>query len=112
MIENTFVIDAVVHAFDFSSDNKVESFAKEKFRDVQTFWHKVVHASLESKEPGYLLNFEEFTTRWKAQDLAHALFVESDVDMVVAHSVQISAVLQNGPSPWDAHVELKRLAPE
>ncbi len=112
MIENTFVIDAVVHAFDFSSDNKVESFTKEKFRDVQTFWHKVVHSSLESREPGYLLNEEEFTTRWKAQDLAHALFVESDVDMVVAHSVQISAVLQNGPSPWDAHVELKRLAPE
>lgn len=112
MIENTFVIDGVVHAFDFSKDNKAESYDPAKFIGVQNFWHRVIHASLESPEPGYLLNFEEFTTRWKASALAHALFVESDVDMVVSHSVQISAVLQNGPSPWEAHVELKRLAPD
>ena len=112
MIENNFVIDGVVHAFDFSNDNRVESYPTEKFRNVQDFWHQVIHASLESPEPNYLLNFEEFTTRWNVEDLAHALFVESDVDMVVSHSVQISAVLQNGPSPWNAHVELKRLAPD
>ena len=112
MIENNFVIDGVVHAFDFSNDNRVESYPTEKFRNVQNFWHQVIHASLESPEPNYLLNFEEFTTRWNVEDLAHALFVESDVDMVVSHSVQISAVLQNGPSPWNAHVELKRLAPD
>ncbi|PMB04715.1 hypothetical protein CEN49_20125 [Fischerella thermalis CCMEE 5273] len=112
MIENNFVIDAAVHAFDFSNENRVRSYPPDKFQDVQNFWHQVIHASLESLEPGYLLGFEEFTKRWQAEDLAHALFVESDLDMVVAHSVQISAVLQNGPSPWDTHVELKRLAPD
>lgn len=112
MLNDTFIIDGAVHAFDFSEKNRVANFPLDKFSDVQTFWHEVVHSALESPEPGYLQVRDEFTTPWSAEDLAHALFVESDVDMAIAHSVQISAVLQNGPSPWDAHVQLKELAPD
>lgn len=112
MIENKFVIDAVVHSFDFSTNNKADKADPKVFQSVQTFWHDVVHGSLESKEPGYLLNFEEFTTRWHPEDLAHSYFVESDVDMVISHSVQISSFFKNGPSSWDIAVELKRVAPE
>ena len=112
MLENILIIDGAVHAFDFSAENRVETFPVEKFGDVQTFWHQVIHSALESPDPGYLQTREEFTRPWNAEDLANALFVESDVDIAVAHSVQISAVLQNGPSPWDSHVKLKELAPD
>lgn len=112
MLNDTLIIDAAVHAFDFSDENRVPSFPLDKFGGVQDFWHGVIHSALESHAEGYLQTREEFIMPWNAEDLAHALFVESDVDLAVAHSVQISAVLQNGPSPWNSHVQLKALAPD
>src|SRR5262245_4522393 len=111
MIEGTFVIEGVAHAFDFSSDNRAETVDPETYRQIGYFGYKQLHTTLESLEPGYTLSLQEFTARWHAEDLAHTFFVESDVDMVVHHSVVISSCYRDGASRWDTGVELKRLAP-
>jgi predicted TIM-barrel fold metal-dependent hydrolase len=111
MIDDTLIIDGVVHAFDFSDDNRAPGCDLRSYRGLQTFWHEVVHSALESPEPGYGMSLPEFTTRWHAEDLAHTFFVESDVDVVVAHSVHIGSFLRNGPSRWDVSRELARIAP-
>ena len=89
MIQDTFVIDGVAHAFDFSASNRAETIDPETYERIGVFGYKQLHTALESLEPNYLLSVEEFTARWNAEDLAHTFFVESDVDMVVHHSVYI-----------------------
>ncbi|CAN5690443.1 amidohydrolase family protein [soil metagenome] len=112
MIQDAFVIDGVAHAYDFSDDNRIDTCDPERYRNLQHFAYMLGHESLESLEPGYLLTLDEFTARWKAEDLAHSFFVESDVDMVVHHSVAISSYFRDGAARWDTGVELKRIAPD
>jgi predicted TIM-barrel fold metal-dependent hydrolase len=73
--------------------------------------YEIAHAKLESKEPGYLLTLREFSSRWNPEDLAHAFFVESDVDMMVHHSVQIDSYFPEGTPGWPTGVALKKVAP-
>lgn len=112
MIQDIFVIDAVAHAYDFSPSNRAESCDPELYHQIGVFGYRQLHEPLESLEPGYLLSLEEFTAPWNAEDLAHAFFVESDVDMVVHHSVAIPSCYRYGAARWDTGVELKRLAPD
>ncbi len=112
MIQDVFVIDGVAHAYDFSDENRIPSCAPERYGNLQKFAYMLGHESLESLEPGYLLTPEEFTARWRAEDLAHTFFVESDVDMVVHHSVAISSYFRDGAARWDTSVDLKRIAPD
>jgi predicted TIM-barrel fold metal-dependent hydrolase len=112
MIEDIFVIDGVAHALDFSDSNKVESAPIQKLRDFTSFAHNTFMDQVESHEPGYRLTPEEYNTRFTAEDLAYAFFVESDVDMVVAHAVDIKPLFKHGVFRWDTQVELKQLAPD
>lgn len=107
-----FIIDGVAHAFDFSPANQAESSTPERTARFAQFAYKLGHACAESNEPGYLLSLEEYTGRWSAEDLAHALFVESDVDMAVYHSVEIGSYFRDGAARYTTGLELKRIAPE
>lgn len=72
---------------DFSADNVVEGVPQEAIVGFRRFGYGMFQERIESREPGYRLTFEEWYARFAAEDLAHAFFVESDVDMVVGHSV-------------------------
>ena len=91
--DDMLVIDAVGHAIDFSDDNRFESAPKEAIADFDHYAFSTFMGHLESREPGYRLEEEQFISRWTAEDLAHAFFVESDVDMVAMHSVLILSLI-------------------
>src|SRR5262245_49342289 len=94
-------------------DNKLDHVPAETYQGLIEFVYKTGHEPVESLEPGYLMTIEEFATKWDASDLAHALFVESDVDAVVAHGVEISGYAKRGGfSYWPSCLELKELAPD
>lgn len=112
MIDGIFVIDAVAHAYDFSDENRMATCDPERYAGLQHFAYQLGHFSTESLEPGFLLTEKEFTARWHAEDLAHVFFVESDVDMIVHHSVAISSFSRDGVARFDTGVELKRIAPD
>src|SRR5680860_1677137 len=101
MIENVFVIDGVGHALDFSDANITEGVPPEKIGDFRAFGYAGFVMQLESKEPGYRLTPEEWQAHFTAEDLAHTFFVESDVDMVVGHAVEIKPLFKNGMFRWD-----------
>ena len=112
MIDQIFVIDAVAHAYDFSDENRIATCEPERYAGLQQFAYQLGHFSTESLEPGYLLTQDEFTARWRAEDLANVFFVESDVDMIVHHSVAISSFSRDGVARFDTGVELQRIAPD
>lgn len=112
MINDVFVIDGVGHAMDFSPANVVESVPPEKIDGFRAFGYSGFVEQIESKEPGYRLTFDEWMAHFTAEDLAHAFFVESDVDMVVGHAVEIKPLFKNGMFRWDVLLDLRELAPD
>jgi predicted TIM-barrel fold metal-dependent hydrolase len=110
--ERPFVIDGVAHAYDFSPNNRIEASAPERNERFAHFAYKLGHIAVESLEPGYALSLNEFTSRWFAEDLAHAFFVESDVDMVVHHHVEISSYWREGAARYDTGLALRDAAPD
>jgi predicted TIM-barrel fold metal-dependent hydrolase len=110
--DRPFIIDGVAHGYDFSPCNQAAESTPERTARFGQFAYQLGHASVESSAPGYLLTLEEFTSRWHAEDLAHAMFVESDIDMAVYHSVEISSFFRDGASRFDTGVALKRAAPD
>ncbi len=113
MINGRLVIDAVAHPYNLDLSNRQDSITDERFFGLVEFMYRVGHRPLESREPGFLMSIEEFQTRWDPWDLCHAFFVESDVDLVVAHGVEIAGYAKKGGfSYWPSIVEMHRLAPE
>lgn len=112
MLNDTFIIDGVGHAIDFSDANKVDAVPEKQIRDFRSFGYSVFVQQVESREPGFQLTPDEWSTRFTAEDLAHAFFVESDVDMVVGHSVEIKPLFKHGMFRWDVLLDLKKIAPE
>src|SRR6266850_3827531 len=96
MIDDIFVIDGVAHAYNFSPSNRLNSCEPQRHRDLAEKSWQIAHCQLESREPGYLLTLREFSSRWDPEDMAHTFFVESDVDMIVHHSVQIGSFFPEG----------------
>ena len=113
MIDGMFVIDGVAHAYDFSPSNRLDGCGVDHHRSLAVHSYEIAHAKLESRDPGYLLTLHEFSSRWDpGVDLAHTFFVESDVDMMVHHSVQIGSYFPEGTPGWPTGVALKKVAPE
>jgi len=106
------VIDAVAHADCFGEDNRAERCPPEDYRNVIGFLYTLLHAPLESTDPGYLLSLEEFAANWSAEGIAQLFFEESDVDVIAYHGVEIAGFFRHGSSPWSIGVELKRAYPD
>ena len=82
MIDGRLIADAVVHPYDLSSGNQNI--------DAQPQLDSVYAAHvLSSDEPhaGYVMTREEFFSDVSFEAIAHALFVESDTDFAVIHSL-------------------------
>jgi predicted TIM-barrel fold metal-dependent hydrolase len=112
MWKGQLVIDAVAHAYSFGDDNRAEACPPDAYRNVIGFLYTLLHAPLESTEPGYLLSLEEFSANWDAEAIAHVFFEESDVDVIAYHGVEIAGFFRRGSSPWSIGVELKRAYPD
>lgn len=112
MIGDIFVIDGVGHALDFSDANVVDGVPAATIQGFRAFGYSVFVEGVESREPGYRLTPEEWRTHFTAEDLASAFFLESDVDLVVGHAVEIKPLFKNGMFRWDVLLDLKQIAPE
>jgi predicted TIM-barrel fold metal-dependent hydrolase len=111
MYDDLFVFEGVAHAYDFSDANRVDSYEFERYDLTRLYFLLGAHGPLESMEPGFQLTVEECSSRWPAEAVAHALFVESDVDMCAYHHVDMPGICKEGVSRWDTGVELARMAP-
>jgi hypothetical protein len=112
VINDVFVIDGVGHAIDFSDANTVDDVPAKQIEGFRAFGYSVFVEQLELREPGYKLTPAEWETHLTAEDLAHAFFVESNVDMVVGHAVEIKPLFKHGMFRWDVLLDLKKIAPE
>jgi predicted TIM-barrel fold metal-dependent hydrolase len=115
MWNDNLVIDAVAHGFDFRPENRADNDwmtpgIYEQFGKVG-FW-KSLHVAYESREPGYMLSWEEMSYGWTASDLADVYFGESDVDVIVYHEFGIHGLFKDGVSPWEPGLELKKAYPD
>jgi len=106
------IIDSVAHAYDWSPSNRADSCDPETYARQGRYVYESYHKATESLEPGFIMSMKEFTSRWHAEELAHALFVESDVDCAVYHSVEIAAHYKHGLSRWDTGLAMRKLAPD
>jgi predicted TIM-barrel fold metal-dependent hydrolase len=111
MIGDIFVIDGVGHAMDFSDANFVDGVPQATIQGFRAFGYSVFVEGVESKVPGFRLTPEEWRTHFTAEDLASAFFLESDVDLVVGHAVEIKTLFKNGMFRWDVLRDLKKIAP-
>ncbi|MBV1900615.1 MAG: amidohydrolase family protein [Kordiimonadaceae bacterium] len=112
MIGDKFIIDAVSHGYDYAPENRAVTCSEEHYRRLGLFISLRGHQPLESTEPGYAMTPLEFAVRWTPEAIAHALFVESDVDMTVYHPVDIASHCTNGVSRWDIGKGLRDIAPD
>jgi predicted TIM-barrel fold metal-dependent hydrolase len=112
MHDDTLVIDAVAHGFNWRADNRVETLPAEAYHAFIHGIYQFAHVPLESLKPGYQLTFEEYTHGWQAEDLAQLYFEESDVDVIAYHHVVIGGCFKEGSSPWHVGLELKRAYPD
>lgn len=81
MLGDAFVINAVVHPFDFSAGNIRPDDTAQSF--VHGLWNK--HQILSGGE--YALRREEFYSNFPAAPLFGILFEESQVDMAILHAL-------------------------
>lgn len=111
MLDDKLVIDGVAHAYDVSIGNRTPGMNPDAYRRMALHMTLRGHQALESTTPPFPLSPEEFTARWEPEELAHAFFVESDVDIAVHHAVRIDAYFK-GASMWEAGLGLRDIAPD
>lgn len=106
------VVDGTVHGFDLTDGNRADRCSPEEYAGFQGFMHQLAHVGMESREPGFLLDLEEFIPQVSAAALAEALFLESDTDVAFYHHVPIAGFFKHGVSRLDTGLELRKLAPD
>lgn len=82
MIDDIFIVDAIVHPYDLAPANQVLS-AQEQLDAVYAAHRMTVGPGQEE----YLLSHDEFFSDFSFEALAQAEFVESPVDMAVIHAL-------------------------
>jgi predicted TIM-barrel fold metal-dependent hydrolase len=112
MWNDSLVVDAVTHAYEWVPENRADGITDEEYAGVLDFFYRHTHLLTEKKDPAWMLNFEEFTTKFSADTIAEIYIEETDVDMIVYHEVQIAGFFKNGTSPLETGLELKRRYPD
>src|SRR5262245_42364799 len=97
MIDECFVIDAVVHAFDLSEDN----FASPPTAEAITVGQVSI---MQNQPPGYVLPESAVRRDWPIDDTATVLFDESGTDVAIYHPTPIYA-FKDGLSSVEKGVE-------
>jgi len=84
-LEETFVFDAVVHAYNTAQSN----YRNERHAEGIT---EMIYGTVEgSSPPGYKLTREGFIRDWDVEETANMLYFESDTDMATFHPTPLYA---------------------
>jgi len=112
MINDRVVVDGVVHGYDFRPENRAPHCSQAAYDGMVNALYRIGHTSVESPTHNYLMTRDEFTAGWTAEELADIVFVESAVDVMVYHGVEIDGFFDGGASPYELGRELKRRHPD
>jgi predicted TIM-barrel fold metal-dependent hydrolase len=112
MWNDSLVVDGVAHAYEWTQDNRADGLSAEDYTNVLDFLWRQTHLLTETKESGWPLNFQEFTTKFTAEAIARIYIEETDVDLIVYHDVEIGGFFKRGTSPLSTGEELKRRYPD
>jgi predicted TIM-barrel fold metal-dependent hydrolase len=82
MIDDALVVDAVVHPYDLAPANQ-DPLAEPQLESVYAA-HRL---ATDAEHAEYVLSHDEFFSDFSYEALASALFLESDVDFAVIHSL-------------------------
>lgn len=109
MIDNTFVIDAVVHAYNLAPDNQLDTrFGQE----LSGMLYYGVHTSFQPRgQPQWVMDQQRFLQGPDPDLLAHALFAESQTDVCIYHEVPLFGSFKDGGSPLWVGKELRKRYP-
>ena len=104
MIDDMFIVDSIVHAFDSRAANAITRYGKAVFLSAQRFqWSFTA--------PAYRIEPRRYFQRMSAEVLDSALFAESPVDLAVFHTVPIWGFIEDF-SPAEVGLELRRRQPK
>jgi predicted TIM-barrel fold metal-dependent hydrolase len=97
MLDDAFVIDAVVHGYHFAPENAVDPAIGEIIVDQL---YRGVHVGMSPRgRPEWTLSRHGFVHADDPELLAHALFAESATDACVYHGVPGYGLFRDGGSP-------------
>jgi uncharacterized protein len=104
MIDDILVADAVVHGFNWTSQNyaipEAAGIAQGAYQS-----HRAI------SRPETMLTADEFTRDWQAQDLEELLFLESGVDFLAYHGTPIFDFWRDGHSHTSKGLTLRERNP-
>ncbi len=108
MIDDAFVIDSTVHAFNFLPDNYLAEFLPDVMQQLYFGAHVGFHPKDDRK---WDLTWEQFIHQFEYQPelVIESLFAESATDVFVYHGVPLEGLYRDGSSPmWVAYEAMKR----
>ena len=107
MIGGTFVIDAVTHAYNLHPSN----YRAVRYAESLANLIYGLHSNL-SDEAYRVPTPEGFMKNWSVRELAHLLFVESDVDLAVHHVLPLQTLFHDGLCSFEKTKQIRRRYPD
>ncbi len=104
MIDGTLVVDAVLHAYNFTPENVKNP---ELISKLSMMLYGLCAGYAPRNQPEYTLDFERFMSAPDVDLLAHAVFAESPTDIGIYHEVPQWGSLKDGGSPMWVAKELR-----
>jgi uncharacterized protein len=105
VIDGQLVVNAVAHAYNLADDNARGPVG----RMVRDAFHGI-HATY--NPPQWVLPAERFCIDQSAELLARAHFLESDVDLLVYHTLRLDSLFADGLCSFDKALELHARWPD
>jgi predicted TIM-barrel fold metal-dependent hydrolase len=105
LINTTFVINAVAHAYNLSDSNIQLNKYADSLRDILVGLHR-------DWQPEIGLDEAAQRTDWPVEVLARTLFLESDVDMAATHTLRLDSYFKDGLCARRKTVEAVRRWPQ
>ncbi|MDZ4869583.1 MAG: amidohydrolase family protein [Alphaproteobacteria bacterium] len=105
MINDRLVIDAVAHAYDLSDENTESNRYAQTMRMQLCGLHQLW-------QPEIGLSPEEQCSDWPIEVMARTLFLESDVDLAVTHTLRLNSYFKDGLCARYKTVEAVRRWPQ
>ena len=108
MIDDAFVIDAVVHGYNLSPENQLSPAAAE----LAAALYYGVHRGFSPRgQEQWILDAQRFFHGHNPDLLAHALFAESQTDVGIYHGVPAYGLFTDGGSPLWVGKEIRQRYP-
>jgi predicted TIM-barrel fold metal-dependent hydrolase len=109
VIDDIFVFDGVIHVYDMSEENLLPE--RPDTASFVQMWHYAL-APMRYPTNGSFGGDFQWQRRFSAEDMFQLEFVESPVDMAMAHAVPVWDWFKDGFAPLDAQYELSSAHPD